>query len=103
MEFAVVMFPKLRLFTFFTNFQNLVFDIDGVVAPLSITFEGQFTILDWFGFWLRVLILNRVPGGGVAFGLEELVLGFDNDINVRDSFDVNLTICSVFIWITLLT
>ena len=38
------MFPKLRFFTSFANFQNLVFDIDGVIAPLSITFEGQLTI-----------------------------------------------------------
>ena len=34
----------MRFFTFLTNFQKLVFDNDGVIAPLSFPFEGQFTI-----------------------------------------------------------
>ena len=44
LEFAVVMFQKNKIFISFANFQNLVFDIDGVIASLSITFKGRFTI-----------------------------------------------------------
>ena len=44
LEFAVIKFPKYKIVHLFTNFQILVFDIDGVMAPLSFTFEGRFTI-----------------------------------------------------------
>ena len=44
LEFAVVRFQTKILLTSFANFQNLVFDIVGVIAELSSTFEGWFTI-----------------------------------------------------------
>ena len=35
---------KVKFFTSFANFQNLVSHIDSVIAPVSFTFEGRFTI-----------------------------------------------------------
>ena len=37
-------FQNIRFFASFANFQDLVFDIGGIISPLSITFEGLFTI-----------------------------------------------------------
>ena len=42
------------------------------------------------GFDLEISFYIRVPGGGVAFWLEDLVLSFDNMISVKNGFDVNL-------------
>ena len=58
----------------------------------SLPFFKILIIQHWvgLGFDLEISFYNRVPGGGVAFQLEELVLGFDNITNARYSFDFNL-------------